>query len=185
MSKIRTLLYQRARLAAALLTLTIIGPLAMKAGAQTSFIPQGYNDHKNMEEQLGIKSLRPGKNGNGPQKGKGYEDALANDMMPTLPDVLKMKDGTKVTTKEQWVARRAEIVEDFEREVYGRIPRETPKITWEVSEPVKEQNREWHSNAHPHALIRTRRQSAFPQITVDLRAHTVPANATGPVAHYH
>ena len=44
-----------------------------------------------------------------------------------------MKDGTKVTRPGQWPARRAEIQEDFEREVYGRIPANMPKVTWEVT----------------------------------------------------
>ena len=28
--------------------------------------------------------------------------------------------------------RRPEIVEDFEREVYGRVPKNVPKVTWTV-----------------------------------------------------
>ena len=87
-----------------------------------------------MMDQLGIKTLRPGKSGNN-QTGPGFEEATANDWMPTMPDALKMKDGTKVTTPEQWrTKRRAEILEDFEREVYGRIPANVPKVTWEVTE---------------------------------------------------
>ena len=30
-----------------------------------------------------------------------------------------------------WKERRPEIVEDFEREVYGRIPKNIPKVTWD------------------------------------------------------
>ena len=46
----------------------------------------------------------------------------------TLPDPLVCKDGTKVTTPEQWWnKRRPEIVEDFDREVYGRVPRTFPR----------------------------------------------------------
>jgi len=179
-AKAGTIRCTRGRLAAALVTLTVTGPLAFKAGAQQAFIPQSYDDHQNMEQQLGIKSLRPGKNGNSRQTGKGYEDALANDMMPTLPDVMKMKDGAKVTTPEQWPARRAEILEDFEREVYGRIPKETPKITWEVSDPV--QGNQDGIPTVTRTLIGHVDNSAFPQIAVDLRASfTVPADATGAV----
>src|ERR1035437_2126515 len=78
-------------------------------GPAPAYIPAGYNDHQNMNDQLGVKSLRPGKSGNGPQTGKGFDEATANDWMPTMPDVLTMKDGTKVTSKEQWPKRRAEI----------------------------------------------------------------------------
>jgi hypothetical protein len=30
-----------------------------------------------------------------------------------------------------WEQRRAEIVEDFDREIYGRMPKVTPKVKWE------------------------------------------------------
>ena len=55
------------------------------------------------------------------------------DAASTLPDALTMKDGEKVTSPEQWSTRRAEILGDFEREVYGRIPESVPKVTWEVT----------------------------------------------------
>ena len=58
---------------------------------------------------------------------------MANPYTNSLPDVLTMKNGTKVTRPDQWPARRAEIQEDFEREVYGRIPANVPKVTWEVT----------------------------------------------------
>ena len=34
--------------------------------------------------------------------------------------------------------RRAEIAEDFDREVYGRVPKETPKVKWEVTATNKQ-----------------------------------------------
>ena len=41
--------------------------------------------------------------------------------------------GQKVTTAEMWwKQRRPEIVEDFEREVFGRVPKNKPKIIWTV-----------------------------------------------------
>ena len=41
-----------------------------------------------------------------------------------------MKDGKAVMTAEMWVKkRRPEIMEDFDREIYGRVPKETPKVT--------------------------------------------------------
>src|SRR5437868_10248143 len=88
-------------LVASFLALAVAVPFAAGRGgggrgAAPAWIPAGYDDHKNMEEQLGIKSLRAGKSGQGAQVGKGFEEATANDMMPTLPDVLKMKNGTKV-----------------------------------------------------------------------------------------
>jgi Spy/CpxP family protein refolding chaperone len=161
------------------LILSFGGGFGGGGGSSAPWVPAGYDDHQNMMDQLGIKTLRPGKSGNN-QTGKGFDEATANDWMPTMPEVLTMKNGTKVTTKAQWPKRRAEILEDFEREVYGRIPKETPKITWEISEPTQ--------GAQGGVATVTRRitgrvdNSAFPQINVSVNASvTVPANAPGPV----
>ena len=38
-----------------------------------------------------------------------------------------------------WIKkRRPEIVEDFDREVYGRVPKDAPKVKWEVTDTRKE-----------------------------------------------
>ena len=50
-----------------------------------------------------------------------------------LPDPLTFNDGSKVKTAAQWRTRRAEIVELFDREVYGRRPKNIPKVTWTVA----------------------------------------------------
>jgi hypothetical protein len=147
--------------------------------APAPWVESGYNDHQNMMNQLGIKALRPGKNGQN-QTGPGFDDATANNWMPTLPDVLRMKDGTKVATAQQWTARRAEILEDFEREVYGRVPSNVPKVTWEVTGTS-----EGNVDGIPivtKTLVGHVDNSAFPQITVNIQASfTVPAKAARPV----
>ena len=52
----------------------------------------------------------------------------------TLPDPLKMEDGTPVTTAEQWYSqRRPELMELFTHEMYGRAP-ERPALSYTVSE---------------------------------------------------
>ncbi len=63
-----------------------------------------------------------------------YDQKVA-DPYPTLPDPLTFNNGTKVTSAAQWRRRRAEIVELFDREVYGRRP-VTPKVTWKVVSSV-------------------------------------------------
>jgi len=91
-------------------------------------------DHRNMMDQLGIKALRPGPSGNekAPDHAN-YDEAKANPF-PNLPDVLTLKNGKKVTTaKMWWTRRRPQIVEDFEREVYGRVPKYVPPVTWTVA----------------------------------------------------
>jgi len=103
------------------------------APAPVTFTTQ--EDHRNMMEQLGITKLRPGPNGNeSAPNHANYDEALANPY-PDLPPVLKLKNGELVATSETWwIKRRPEIVEDFEREVYGRIPPNVPKVTWSVAE---------------------------------------------------
>ncbi len=95
-----------------------------------------------MMDQLGIKALRPGPSGNeSAPNHANYDESLANPY-PNLPDVLTLKNGQKVTTPEMWRnQRRPEIVEDLEREVYGRIPKNTPKVTWTVSVTDKRDDR--------------------------------------------
>src|SRR5258706_3246246 len=90
-------------------------------------------DHKNMMEQLGITRLRPGPSGQpGATNSANYDPAKANPF-PDLPDALTLQNGQKVTSAEVWAKqRRPEIVEDFEREVIGRVPRNVPKVTWAV-----------------------------------------------------
>src|SRR5689334_9382952 len=86
-------------------------------------------DHQNMMEQLGIKALRPGPSGNeSAPNHANYDEATANPF-PILPDVLTLKNGKKVTSaKMWWDQRRPEIIEDFEREVLGRVPKNAPKV---------------------------------------------------------
>jgi hypothetical protein len=136
-----------------------------------------YDDHQNMMDQLGVKAIRPGPD---PKNQSTFDEANANRYKDSMPAVLTMKDGTKVTRPDQWPQRRAEIVEDFEREVYGRIPANTPKVTWEVTATTP-----GVSGGIPiitKTLIGHVDNSADPQITVNIQASfTVPASAAAPV----
>src|SRR5262252_1361750 len=100
-------------------------------GAQQP-VPQGLperknwtaaQDHQQMMDQLGIKALRPGPSGNEQEPNHAnYDEAKANPF-PKLPEVLTLENGRRVTTPELWARRRREIVELFERDVFGRVPR--------------------------------------------------------------
>jgi hypothetical protein len=88
-------------------------------------------DHQQMLGQLRIATLRPGRsaspNGANPAN---YDEAKANPF-PDWPAILQLQDGTPVTTAQKWwTKRRPEIVELFEREVYGRVPDQVPAVTW-------------------------------------------------------
>jgi hypothetical protein len=138
-------------------------------------------DHQNMMDQLGIKALRPGPSGNeSAPNHANYDEATANPY-PNLPDVLTLKNGRKVTTAAMWWnQRRPEIVEDFEREVLGRVPKNVPKVTWEVVKTA-----EGKVGDHPvigKQLLGHVDNSADPDIKVDIQMTlVVPADATKPV----
>ena len=138
-------------------------------------------DHRNMMDQLGIQALRPGPSGNEQAANHAnYDESKANPF-PDLPDPLTSHSGQRVTTASQWWdRRRPEIVEDFEREVLGRIPPAVPRVTWKITAtansktgifPVIERQLAGHVE-----------HSACPAIAVDIQMTLVtPANAKGPV----
>lgn len=70
-------------------------------------------------------------------KSTGHVSNYSEEKVPayTLPDPLVMANGEKVTTAQQWrEKRRPEILKLYETEIYGRIPENAPKVTWEVTE---------------------------------------------------
>ena len=66
-----------------------------------------------------------------------YNARIANPY-PALPNALTFNDGTKVKNAADLKIRRAEIKEDFDREVYGRVPVYTPTVKWVVDRTVTE-----------------------------------------------
>ncbi len=138
-------------------------------------------DHKNMMDQLGIRKLRPGPSGNESSPNHAnYDEALANPY-PNLPEILTLKNGKKVTNAEMWwKLRRPEIVEDFEREVIGRVPKNVPKVNWEVK--LTDNERIGFMPVIAKKLVGHVDNSAYPEINVDIKMVLVlPANAKGPV----
>jgi len=134
-----------------------------------------------MMEQLGIKALRPGPSGDDKAPNHAnYDESKANPF-PDLPDALTLKSGNPVTTAaEWWHQRRPEIVEDFEREVLGRVPPHVPKVTWTVTSTV-------NSKAGVFPVIEKRLAGhaddwLCPAINVDIQMTLVtPGNAHGAV----
>ena len=138
------------------------------------------HDQQNMMNQLGIRALRPGPSGdeNAPNHAN-YDEAKANPF-PNIPDALTLNDGRKVTTPALWEKRRAEIIEGFECCVYGRVPKNVPKVTWSVTAVDGE-----YIGFTPliaKEVVGHADNSAYPLISVDIRMILVtPANATKPV----
>jgi len=138
-------------------------------------------DHQNMMAQLGIRKLRPGPSGNANAPNQAnYDEALANPY-PNLPDVLTLKNGRKVTSADAWwKQRRPEIVEEFDREVLGRVPKNVPKVVWTVTSSAR-------ATIAGHEVVGKQLQghvdnSSYPALNVDIQMTLVtPANAKGPV----
>lgn len=152
--------------------------------AQNNVAPMEWTaaqDHKNMMEQLGIQSLRLGPSGRADAPNPANYDVTKANPYPDLPDPLVLKNGKKVTSAQQWMSRRRpEIVEDFEREVIGRLPKSVPKVTWTLTEKV---NLEVAGiPVIGKRLVGKVDNSAYPGISVAIEmALVTPANAKLPV----
>jgi len=138
-------------------------------------------DHQNMMEQLGIKALRPGPSGdeNAPNHAN-YDESRANPY-PDIPDPLKLNDGQKVTSPQMWWdKRRPEIVEMFDKYVYGRVPQQVPKVKWTVTAVDHEMI--GFTPVIAKDLIGEVDNSSCPAIAVRIHMTLVtPANAKTPV----
>ena len=138
-------------------------------------------DHQNMMDQLGIKALRPGPSGNEKAPNHAnYDESKANPF-PDLPDPLTLKNGQKVTTPAMWrEKRRPELIEMFSEYVYGRVPRDVPKVTWTVTAVDHEMI--GMTPVIVKDLIGTVNNSSYPAIDVKIHMTLVtPAAAKGPV----
>ena len=139
-------------------------------------------NQENMMKQLVITRLRPGPSGNESAPDHANYDTTKADPCPQLPDILTTNTGKKVTTADWWwKVRRPEIIEDYEREVYGRIPREVPRVNWEV----KITDHEFAGFFTPviaKEIIGHVDNTAYPLIQVNIKMMLVlPANVKGPV----
>ncbi len=138
-------------------------------------------DHQRIMDLLRVTSLRRGADGDGKSpQAANYDEAKANPY-PKLPDPLTLKNGKEVkSAKEWWELRRPEIVEDFDREIYGRAPRETPKVVWEVTSTLREMNGD--APVVTKKLVGHVDNSAYPEIKVNIQLTlSTPANQLGPV----
>jgi len=138
-------------------------------------------DHKMMMDLLGIISIRPGPSGTaGAPNAANYDEAKATQYT-SIPDPLVLNNGKPVkTAKVWWSTRRPEIKELFDREVYGRVPANVPKVTWELVRTSKDSVGKF--------LVITKKlighvdNSIYPSIKVDIDLTlATPADATGPV----
>lgn len=114
----------------------IMAPFALAMLAAPACAQQDYRaadiDRRAMLDRLGIAETRPGADGfnRDAPNAANYDEAKAGS--PKLPELLRFADGTPVTTAKGWERRRREIVELFDREVYGRLPATAPAIRWRI-----------------------------------------------------
>jgi hypothetical protein len=142
-------------------------------------------DHQRLLDLLHITALRRGPDGD--PKSPNAANADESKVAPySLPDPLVLKNSKKVKTAEMWwKQRRPEIVEDFDREIYGRVPNNTPKVNWEVTSTSQEKNgdvpvitKTLLGQVDPGHVD----NSSYPLIHVDIQLTlTTPANASSPV----
>ncbi len=160
-------------------------------------------DWQNMLDQLKIpaSAMRPGPNGMNPNAPnyQNIDEAKANPW--PLPEMMVTKARKPVTTPEMWwKERRPELVEYFDAEVYGRVPKDVPKVTWEIA-PANEAAPAGRGGFGPPGgfggrggpptptvpsvtkqLIGKVDNSACPAITVNISLTlTLPKDATAPV----
>ncbi len=166
-------------LTALVVTAAAQGPSAKTDSQIVVFTTQ--EDHRNMLQQLGITKLRPGPSGNPADANAANTDESQANPYPNLPELLALKNGGKVSTPEQWrKQRRPEIIEGFEAEVLGRIPKDVPAVKWELLKTVEKKLS--GIEIIEKRLVGRVDNSGCPEIAVNIMLSVVtPKEAKGPV----
>jgi hypothetical protein len=138
-------------------------------------------DRERLMNLLGIASLRRGPAADPASPNAANYDEAKATLYPNLPDPLTLKNGRRVGSADDWwKQRRPEIVEAFDREVYGRVPPVVPKVAWNVIRTVP------GTHGDVGVVVKTIvghvDNAAYPPVVVDIQLTlTTPANAGGPV----
>jgi hypothetical protein len=138
-------------------------------------------DHQRIMDLLHLATLRQGADGDPKSLNSANYDESKATPFTVLPDPLVLKNGNPVkTAKVWWDQRRPEVVEDFDREIYGRMPANTPKVHWEVASTTREVNGDLA--VVTKKLVGHVDNSSYPPVSVSIDLTlTTPAKATGPV----
>ncbi len=152
-------------------------PTAAKPPAQLT----AAQDHQRLLDLLHISALRPGVSSSPTAPNPAnYDEAKANPY-PSLPNPLALNDGSPVTTPQMWwTERRPQLIEFFDREIYGRVPSETPAVDWRVVSITR--SRIGGIATLTKHLIGRVDNASYPLIQVNIEASlSTPADAPGPV----
>ena len=159
------------------------GPASQQA---TSTLPppvhlSAEQDHQRTLDLLHATTLRRGPDGDPQSPNAANFDESKASPYPNLPYPLVLKSGKKVKTPATWwKQRRPEIVEEFDLEIYGRVPQNVPKVNWQVTSTSKEVN--GGIPVITKNVVGHVDNSWYPLISVDVQLTlTTPANAAGPV----
>ena len=134
-----------------------------------------------MLDQLKIDQLRRGADSKKDSPYAANSDEAKATPYPNLPDPLRLANAQQVTTAEQWwKLRRPEIVELFDREIYGRVPANVPGVTWEAK--AASNDVVGGAPVVTKQLVGHVDNASYPSITVDIQMTlTTPAQAKSPV----
>jgi hypothetical protein len=148
--------------------------------ARDSINRESSMDHQLMMNELGITELRPGPSGNPDAPNAANTDESKVPPYAALPDPLIFKDGSQINSPEQWEKRRKEIMEDFDREIYGRVPANIPSVNWEVVSQTDTVNGTYPVRVKN--LVGRVDNSSYPAVSVEIKMSlTTPLNISAPV----
>ena len=138
-------------------------------------------DHQRTLDLLHITELRRGPDGDPKSPNAANFDESKVSPYPTLPAPLVLRNGKRVKTASMWwMERRPQIVEDFDQEIYGRVPKITPKVIWQVTNTTKEMSGD--VPVITKKLVGHVDNSSYPLVNVDIQLTlTTPAEARGAV----
>jgi hypothetical protein len=95
----------------------------------------------------------------------------------SLPDPLVLSNGRSVQNADTWTKqRRLELIKLYETEIYGRVPANAPKVTWEVGEV----DREWRNGTAVRKKLVAHARAGSEERQFNVWLYT-PAKATKPV----
>src|ERR1700761_3648390 len=115
-------------------------PLPLLAAAPAPVQLTSEQDHNRILGLLHIESLRRGPDGDPTSPRAANFDESKVDPNLRLPDPLLLRNGKAVTTAAAWQKyRRPEIVAAFDTEIYGRVPKNAPAVSWNVASVDHEQ----------------------------------------------
>jgi lysophospholipase L1-like esterase len=138
-------------------------------------------DHQRLLTLLHIPSLRRGPDGDPTSPNAANFDESRVPANLNLPDPLLLNDGERVSSPELWFERRRpEIVEAFDGEIYGRVPKQTPRVNWQIISSTREEIRGMPVTTRK--LVGHVDNASYPLIHIEIQLTlTTPAKAIGPV----